>query len=182
MFQNAWVDSNRDSRNVAVQEFIINVENVADTPPIFISAPPVTRLPETSKIGDFVCNIVAVDGDKGLRRPIRYILDTRFIMKSSNFLNFFFLFQIQYICCLFQAWLHHWSSYCEKKFTRTGSRFGSRSSLAFENNSSGSSRRLLSSLLIWKWTLFRKLKQPVQFSQGKIVWLIKYLLLKLLSL
>ena len=145
MFQNARVDSNRDSRNVAVQEFIINVENVADTPPIFISAPPVTRLPETSKIGDFVCNIVAVDGDKGLRRPIRYILDTRFIMKSSNFLNFFFLFQIQYICCLFQAWLHHWSSYCEKKFTRTGSRFGSRSSLAFENNSSGSSRQLLSS-------------------------------------
>ena len=80
MFQNAWVDSNMDSRNVAVQEFIVNVENVADTPPIFVSAPPVTRLPETSKIGDFVCNIVAVDGDKGLRRPIRYILDTRFVI------------------------------------------------------------------------------------------------------
>ena len=77
---------------MAVQEFIINVENVADTPPIFISAPPVTRLPETSKIGDFVCNIVAVDGDKGLRRPIRYILDTRFIMKSYNFHIFYIRF------------------------------------------------------------------------------------------
>ena len=53
------MDGTTDSRNVAVQEFIINVENVADTPPIFVSAPPVTRLPESSKIGDFVCNIVA---------------------------------------------------------------------------------------------------------------------------
>ena len=43
----------------------------------FFSAPPVTRLPENSKIGDFVCNIVAVDGDKGIGRPIRYILDSR---------------------------------------------------------------------------------------------------------
>ena len=82
MLQNAWVDGTTDSRNVAVQEFIINVENVADTPPIFVSAPPVTRLPESSKIGDFVCNIVAVDGDKGLGRPIRYFLDTRFRLRD----------------------------------------------------------------------------------------------------
>ena len=82
MLQNAWVDGTTDSRNVAVQEFIINVENVADTPPIFVSAPPVTRLPESSKIGDFVCNIVAVDGDKGLGRPIRYFLDTRFSLRD----------------------------------------------------------------------------------------------------
>ena len=76
-FQNAWVDGASDSRNLASQEFIINVENVADSPPIFLSAPPVTRVPENSKIGDFVANIVAVDGDKGLGRPIRYILDTK---------------------------------------------------------------------------------------------------------
>ena len=42
-FQNAWVDGASDSRNLASQEFIINVENVADSPPIFLSAPPVTR-------------------------------------------------------------------------------------------------------------------------------------------
>ena len=76
-FQNAWVDGASDSRNLASQEFIINVENVADSPPIFLSAPPVTRVPENSKIGDFVANIVAIDGDKGLGRPIRYILDTK---------------------------------------------------------------------------------------------------------
>ena len=76
-FQNAWVDGASDSRNLASQEFVISVENVADSPPIFLSAPPVTRVPENSKIGDFVANIVAVDGDKGLGRPIRYILDTK---------------------------------------------------------------------------------------------------------
>ena len=64
---------------------MINIENVADSPPIFLSAPPVTRLPENSKIGDFVCGVVAVDGDKGLKRPIRYILDTKY----SNYAAYF---------------------------------------------------------------------------------------------
>ena len=75
--QNAWTDGITDSRNVAAQEFIINVENIADTPPIFLSAPPITRLPESSNIGDFVLKVVAVDGDAGPGRPIRYTLDTR---------------------------------------------------------------------------------------------------------
>ena len=83
--QNAWVDGTTDSRNVAVQEFIINVENIADSPPVFLSAPPVTRLPESSKVGDFVCNIVAVDGDQCLGRPIRYILDTRYSSHAAYF-------------------------------------------------------------------------------------------------
>ena len=76
-FQNAWTDGIRDSRNVAVQEFIINVENIADTPPVFLSVPPITRLPESSNIGDFVLNVVAVDGDAGSKRPIRYTLDSK---------------------------------------------------------------------------------------------------------
>ena len=84
--QNAWVDGTTDSRNVAVAEFIINVENIADTPPLFLSAPPVTRLPESSKVGDFVCKIVAVDGDKGLARPIRYILDTRYELDPEMYM------------------------------------------------------------------------------------------------
>jgi hypothetical protein len=38
---------------------MVAVENVADTPPIFVDAAPVTRLPENAAIGDFVMDIVA---------------------------------------------------------------------------------------------------------------------------
>ena len=38
-----------DTRNVAVHDFIVLVEDVPDLPPYFLIAPPVTRLPETAK-------------------------------------------------------------------------------------------------------------------------------------
>ena len=54
------MDGASDSRNLASQEFIINVENVADSPPIFLSAPPVTRVPENSKIGIITMIIITI--------------------------------------------------------------------------------------------------------------------------
>ena len=78
------MDGQTDSRNVAVQEFIISVENTADTPPIFLAAPPVTRLPESIKIGDFVCSIVAVDGDRGAPQPVRYRSDNIIVLRKIS--------------------------------------------------------------------------------------------------
>ena len=69
--QNAWTDGAVDSRNVATLEFVVAVTNIADTPPIFISAPPITRMPQTALPGDFVLALVAKDGDAGPGRPIR---------------------------------------------------------------------------------------------------------------
>ena len=70
--QNAWTDGAVDSRNVATIEFVVAVTNIADTPPVFISAPPITRMPQTSLPGDFVLSVVAKDGDAGPGRPIRW--------------------------------------------------------------------------------------------------------------
>ena len=39
-----------DTRNVGVHEVIVEVEDLPDTPPYFLIAPPVTRLPETATI------------------------------------------------------------------------------------------------------------------------------------
>ena len=47
--QNAWTNPGIDTRNVAVHDFILLVEDVPDSPPYFLVAPPVTRLPETAK-------------------------------------------------------------------------------------------------------------------------------------
>ena len=70
--QNAWTDGAVDSRNVATLEFVVAVTNIADTPPVFISAPPITRMPQTALPGDFVLALVAKDGDAGPGRPIRW--------------------------------------------------------------------------------------------------------------
>ena len=39
-----------DTRNVGVHEVIVEVEDLPDTPPYFLIAPPVTRLAETATI------------------------------------------------------------------------------------------------------------------------------------
>jgi hypothetical protein len=51
-----------DTRNVAATELVVAVGNVADTPPYFVDAAPVTRLPENAGVGDFVMDIVARHG------------------------------------------------------------------------------------------------------------------------
>ena len=60
-FQNAWVKEEIDTRNVGVHEVIVEVEDLPDTPPYFLIAPPVTRLPETATIvSDLLIRILAV--------------------------------------------------------------------------------------------------------------------------
>ena len=49
ILKNAWTNVAIDTRNVAVHDFIIVVEDVPDSPPYFLIAHPVTRLPETAK-------------------------------------------------------------------------------------------------------------------------------------
>ena len=55
--QNAWTNPGIDTRNVAVHDFILLVEDVPDSPPYFLIAPPVTRLPETAKQVEILNNI-----------------------------------------------------------------------------------------------------------------------------
>ena len=56
--QNAWTNPGIDTRNVAVHDFILLVEDVPDSPPYFLIAPPVTRLPETAKQVEILNNIL----------------------------------------------------------------------------------------------------------------------------
>ena len=53
LFQNAWVQESSDTRNVGVHEIIVEVQDVPDTPPYFLIAPPVTRLAETAVVVSF---------------------------------------------------------------------------------------------------------------------------------
>lgn len=48
--ENAWVDGDIDTRNVGVHEVVIEVQDLPDTPPYFLIAPPVTKLPETATV------------------------------------------------------------------------------------------------------------------------------------
>lgn len=83
--QNAWTDTKVDTRNVAVHEFIVEVEDVQDTAPYFLMAPPVTTLPETAKKGDMVTKVIAYDGDYANPRRLRYGLDPEGLPFSSYF-------------------------------------------------------------------------------------------------
>ena len=53
-FQNAWVQESTDTRNVGVHEIIVEVQDVPDTPPYFLIAPPVTKLAETAIVVSFL--------------------------------------------------------------------------------------------------------------------------------
>ncbi len=104
--QNAWTDAEVDTRNVLVHEFIVEVRDVQDTSPYFLTAPPVTTLPETAKEvmtcsrhlvrkkvnnfslslqGDSVLQVSAFDGDYAHPRRIRYGLDPSGLPFSSYF-------------------------------------------------------------------------------------------------
>ena len=83
--ENAWVDNNADTRNVGVHEVVIEVTDEADTPPYFLIAPPVTKLPETAGIGTSVLQVTAYDGDYAHPRRLRYGLDPTGLPFSSYF-------------------------------------------------------------------------------------------------
>ena len=83
--ENAWTDANVDTRNVAVHYLVVEVEDVPDSPPYFLVAPPVTILPETAKRGHTVTQVTAYDGDYANPRHLRYGLNPQGLPYSSYF-------------------------------------------------------------------------------------------------
>lgn len=57
--QDAYAEPGQDSRNIAGLEVVIIVQDVQDVPPIFTTAPPVTRLPAGLLPGDKVSDVLA---------------------------------------------------------------------------------------------------------------------------
>lgn len=53
--QDAYAEPGQDTRNIAGLEVVVIVQDVQDVPPIFTTAPPVTRLPASLLPGDKVC-------------------------------------------------------------------------------------------------------------------------------
>ncbi|XP_050520582.1 cadherin-86C [Daktulosphaira vitifoliae] len=67
-----YVDPNKDSRNAAAFEVIVVVEDVQDTPPIFVRLETIVYLHNNMSVGDVVTKVEAIDGDKGKPRKIKY--------------------------------------------------------------------------------------------------------------
>ncbi|RXG69481.1 Cadherin-86C [Armadillidium vulgare] len=83
--QQPYTEEVFDTRNIACVLISVVVEDVQDEPPIFIHAPPVTRVPATAVQGDKVASIEAKDGDRGTPRSIRYSI----LPSSSLYTKYF---------------------------------------------------------------------------------------------
>ncbi|KAI5753935.1 hypothetical protein M8J77_004427 [Diaphorina citri] len=66
------VEPGMDSRNIAGFEVVVVVDDVQDTPPIFINIQPVVQLAPNLTMNDVITKITAIDGDKGHPRTIKY--------------------------------------------------------------------------------------------------------------
>lgn len=56
--QDAYAEPGQDSRNIAGLEIVVIVQDVQDQPPVFTSAPPVTKLPPGILPGDKVIKLI----------------------------------------------------------------------------------------------------------------------------
>ncbi|XP_017055208.1 cadherin-86C isoform X2 [Drosophila ficusphila] len=81
----AYAEPGQDSRNIAGMEIVVIVQDVQDQPPVFTSAPPVTKLPPGILPGDKILQVHAEDGDKGNPREVRYGL----VSENNPFTSFF---------------------------------------------------------------------------------------------
>ncbi|KAH8383863.1 hypothetical protein KR009_010934 [Drosophila setifemur] len=81
----AYAEPGQDSRNIAGMEIVVIVQDVQDVPPVFTSAPPVTKLPPGILPGDKILQVHAEDGDKGNPREVRYGL----VSENNPFTSFF---------------------------------------------------------------------------------------------
>ncbi|XP_034662090.1 cadherin-86C isoform X2 [Drosophila subobscura] len=81
----AYAEPGQDSRNIAGMEIVVIVQDVQDQPPVFTSAPPVTKLPAGILPGDKILQVHAEDGDKGNPREIRFGL----VSENNPFTSFF---------------------------------------------------------------------------------------------
>ncbi len=61
-------------RKTSTAAIVVQVEDVDDQPPIFTSVPSVTRIAEDTPVGGAVLQITAIDGDRGVNRPISYAI------------------------------------------------------------------------------------------------------------
>ncbi|XP_042895459.1 cadherin-23 isoform X2 [Parasteatoda tepidariorum] len=64
--------ANTGRRNTATAAIVVKIEDVEDQPPVFISVPSVTRIPEDLPINSAVLSVKAVDGDRGVNNAITY--------------------------------------------------------------------------------------------------------------
>ncbi|XP_035210796.1 cadherin-23-like isoform X2 [Stegodyphus dumicola] len=64
--------ANTGRRNTATAAILVKVEDVEDQPPVFISVPSVTRIPEDLPPNSAVLSVKAVDGDRGVNNAITY--------------------------------------------------------------------------------------------------------------
>ncbi|XP_054716346.1 cadherin-23-like [Uloborus diversus] len=64
--------ANTGRRNTATAAILVKVEDVEDQPPVFISVPSVTRIPEDLPPNSAVLSVKAVDGDRGINNAITY--------------------------------------------------------------------------------------------------------------
>lgn len=60
MPQDAYAEPGQDSRNIAGMEIVVIVQDVQDQPPVFTSAPPVTKLPPGILPGDKVSYYISL--------------------------------------------------------------------------------------------------------------------------
>ena len=60
--------------NTATNAILVEVEDLSDRPPIWLTVPPVTRIREDVPKGTFVLQVRAIDGDRGVNHPIAYSL------------------------------------------------------------------------------------------------------------
>ncbi|OAD57365.1 Cadherin-23 [Eufriesea mexicana] len=58
--------------NTGTTAILVKVQDVEDQPPEFITMTPVARISENARIGSFVLQVRAVDGDKGINNKVTY--------------------------------------------------------------------------------------------------------------
>ncbi|KAK0174736.1 hypothetical protein PV327_010472 [Microctonus hyperodae] len=80
-----YTDPKKDTRNIAGLHLVVIVKDVQDVPPIFTSAPPLTKINNTVQTGDVILRVHAEDGDKGVPREVTYGL----VSEGNPFTPFF---------------------------------------------------------------------------------------------
>uniref|UniRef100_A0A0P4W039 Cadherin domain-containing protein n=1 Tax=Scylla olivacea TaxID=85551 RepID=A0A0P4W039_SCYOL len=83
--KNPYTNERFDTRNIVCVSVSVLVEDRQDRPPIFLHAPPITRITSETLKDDELVRIQAQDGDQGKPREIRYTLQAT----SSQYASFF---------------------------------------------------------------------------------------------
>ncbi|XP_042230519.1 cadherin-86C-like isoform X2 [Homarus americanus] len=82
---NPYTNEIYDTRNIICVGVSVLVEDRQDQPPIFIFAPPVTRITSKTLKDDELLKVEAVDGDRGVARELRFSM----LASSTQYAPFF---------------------------------------------------------------------------------------------